>query len=461
MKLYFYGGAGEVTGVKYLIEAKTGPRKSINIMVDCGIVQGGKEEMADNYKDFPFNPQKVDYLFITHAHIDHVGLIPKLYKDGFRGKIFATPPTKDLMKLVLTDGQQIIERESRETGKRPLYSKEDLEGSLGLVKTTKYRRKRRLEDEIYFKFNDAGHMLGSAIIEIWVPKESGQAAGKKFVFSGDLGNAPTPLLNPPAKITEADYILVESTYGDRNHENRNERKEILENIIEETYSQKGVLMIPAFAVERTQELLCELNELVENNRIPQLPIFIDSPLAVRATGIYKKYPEYFNKEANHLIKSGHDLFKFPGLKYTEQVEDSKAINRILPPKIIIAGSGMSVGGRILFHEKFYLPDPRNCLLITNFQVKGTPGRQVIEGSRKIKIFDEEVLVRAKIASIESYSSHADQKALYDWLNNFSKPVKHIWTVQGEEKSAEALVQLIKDHLGIPASVPKRGEVVEL
>src|SRR4030043_973605 len=318
----------------------------------------------------------------------------------------------------------------------PLYRKEDVEGALALIRVKKYGKKHKLEDEIYYKFNDAGPMLGSAIIELW-------AEGKKVVFSGDLGNAPTPLLNPPAKITEADYILVESTYGDKVHENRDKRKEILENIIEETYSHKGVLMIPAFAVERTQELLCELNELVKNNRIPQLPIFIDSPLAVRATKIYKKYPEYFNKEASKSIKEGHDLFKFSGLNYTEQVEDSKAINRIMPPKIIIAGSGMSAGGRILFHEKFYLPDPRSCLLITNFQVRGTTGRKILEGNKKIKIFDEEVPIQAKIASIEGYSSHADQKALYKWLSNFSKPVKHIFAVQGEEKSAEALVQLIK------------------
>lgn len=455
MKLTFYGGASEVTGVKYLLEAnKIAHKKAVKILIDCGMLQGGKDASERNYQPFPFNAKEVDYLFITHAHIDHVGLIPKLYKYGFRGKVFMTLPTKDLASITLFDSCGILKREAREKGIEPLFEDKDVEGILGLIKTIKYNRKHKLESDIHFRFNDAGHMLGSSIIEIW-------AEGKKIVFSGDLGNAPTPLLKPPTKIAEADYILVESAYGGKIHEGKELRKGILENIIEETFNEKGVLMIPAFAVERTQELLCELNELVENSRIPQMPIFIDSPLAIKATEIYKKYPEYFNKETTEMIKRGEDFFKFPGLIYTEQVTESKAINRISPPKIIIAGSGMSVGGRILFHEKLYLPDPNSCLLITNYQVKGTLGRRLLEGEKKIKIFDDEVLVRARVASIEGYSSHADQKAIYDWLNNFSKPVKHIWAVQGEELSSKPLVQLIKDNLGIPASVPKLGEVVEL
>jgi metallo-beta-lactamase family protein len=454
MKLTFLGGAGEVTGVRYLLEAKAGVKKSVKILIDCGMLQGGKDAHEKNYEPFPFDAKEIDYLFITHAHIDHVGLTPKLYKSGFRGKVFVTPPTKDLAEITLADSCGILERESRENGISPLFNAEDVKGILGLMHPIQYGKKHKIEGEIYFKLNDAGHMLGSSIIEIW-------AEDKKIVFSGDLGNAPTPLLKPPTKIDEADYILVESTYGNKIHENRGERKEILENIIEETYGQKGVLMIPAFAVERTQELLMELDELVRNNRIPKIPIFIDSPLAVKATGIYKKYPEYFNKEAEAQIRSGQDFFKFPGLIYTEEVNASKRINQVSPPKIIIAGSGMSVGGRILFHEKLYLPDSRNCLLITNYQVKGTLGRKLLEGEKEIKIFDEAIQVNAKIASIEGYSSHADQKALYDWLGNFTKPVKHIWAVQGEPEPSEALALLIKDHLGISASVPKIGEVVEL
>jgi len=454
MKLYFYGGAGEVTGVKYLLETKAGAKKTIKILVDCGMLQGGPREFEENSKDFSFDPKSVDYLFLTHAHIDHVGLVPKLYRDGFRGEILTTEPTKDLMGLVLRDSQQILEKEFRKKGGDVLYSRKNVEQVLMLVKTVKYGRKRKLEGNVSFRFNDAGHMLGSAIIEIWAEK-------KKIVFSGDLGNSPSPLLKPPTKIKDADYVLVESTYGDRNHENRDERKGAFENVIEETYKNKGVLMIPAFAVERTQELLCELNELVANCRIPQMPIFIDSPLAIKATEIYKKYPDYFNKDAKSFISKGHDLFKFSGLKYTEQVEDSKAINIVSPPKIIIAGSGMSAGGRIVFHEKMYLPDSRNCLLITNFQVKGSPGRRILEGAKDINILDENVPIKAKIATIQGYSSHADRKALYNWLDNFNKPIKQIWAVQGEEEPAKSLVQLIKDHLGISASVPRSGETVEL
>jgi metallo-beta-lactamase family protein len=454
MKLHFLGGVGTVTGAKYLLEVKTKSQKMVKIFVDFGMVQGTREAEEENYKDFPFNASEIDYLFITHAHIDHIGLIPKLCKEGFKGKIFATSPTIDLVQLTLDDSQKILEREARDIGRPPLYTKQDIKKSLALMNPVQYQAKHKLIDEIYFRFQEAGHILGSAIIEIW-------AEGKKIVFSGNLGNAPLPLLNPPAKIIEADYVLIESTYGNRIHEDRTERKEALENIIEDTFSKKGVLMIPSFAVERTQELLYELNELIENHRIPRVPIFIDSPLAIKATEVYKKYRDYFNKEATDLIKTGDDLFRFPGLTLTEDARNSRAINRILPPKLIIAGSGMSTGGRILFHEKFYLPDPRNCLLIITFQAKNTLGRQILDGAKKVKIFNEEIPVRAKVVSIEGYSYHADQEDLYNWLANFSKPVKHVFTVHGEKEASKALVQRVKDHLGMSASVPKLNEVVEL
>lgn len=454
MKLTFWGGAEEVTGVKYLLEAKTDKEKPVKILIDCGMLQGDKEAHDRNYEPFTFDAKQIDYLLITHAHVDHVGLAPKLYKHGFRGEVFMTPPTKDLASLTLYDSQEIMEKEAWKDGQEPIFTREDVAGLLGLIKTVKYGRKHKLQDEIYFKLNDAGHMLGSSIIEIW-------AEGKKIVFSGDLGNAPTPLLRDPTKITEADYILIESTYGNKIHENRAERKENLENIIEETCSQKGVLMIPAFAIERTQELLSELNELAENGRIPKIPMFVDSPLAVKSTEVYKKHTEYFNKEAVKQIKNGDDFFKFPGLVYTEEAQASKSINNIAAPKIIIAGSGMSTGGRILFHEKLYLPDIKSCLMISNYQVKGTLGRKLLDGEKIIKIFNEDVEVKAKVVSVQGYSSHADQNALYEWIGNFTKPVKHVWAVQGEKEASETLALMIKDHLGIPASVPKAGDVVEL
>jgi metallo-beta-lactamase family protein len=462
MKLHFYGGAEEVTGVKYLLEIKIDSEKTVRILIDCGMLQGDKEAHDKNYEQFPFDAKQIDYLFITHAHIDHVGLAPKLYRHGFRGKVFMTPPTKDLSSLTLRDSQKIMEREAWKDGREPIFTEGDVMGFLELINTIKYGRKHRLQDEIYFKFNDAGHMLGSSIIEIWAPRrDSGQTGTVKIVFSGDLGNAPTPLLKNPTKITEADYILIESTYGNKIHENRAQRKEILENIIEETCIQRGVLMIPAFAIERTQELLSELNELAENGRIPRVPMFVDSPLAVKSTKVYEKYTEYFNKEAIEQIKNGDDFFKFPGLIYTEEAQASKAINNIAAPKVIIAGSGMSTGGRILFHEKLYLSDIKSCLLISNYQVKGTLGRRLLDGEKMAKIFNENIEVKAKIASIQGYSSHADQKALYGWISNFTKPIKHIWMVQGEKESSEALALIVKDHLGISASVPKNGDVVEL
>lgn len=454
MKLHFYGGAETVTGVKFLIEAKADSKKSVKILVDCGAVQGARKDEEENYRDFAFNSAEVDYVFITHAHIDHIGLIPKLCKEGFKGKIFATAPTIDLAKITLEDSCNLLEREARELHRKPLYAKGDIDKALSLMSPVYYNKKRKIEDEVYFRFQDAGHILGSATIELW-------AEGKKIVFSGDLGNEPAPFLNPPTKIKEADYVLIESTYGNRTHEGRMKRKEILENTIEEVFGKKGVLMIPSFAVERSQELLFELNELVENHRIPRVPIFIDSPLAIKVTDIYKKHQEYFNKKAAYLIKSGDDLFNFPGLTLTENVEESKSINRVSPPKVIIAGSGMSTGGRILFHEKNYLPDSNNCLLIISFQVKGSLGRHILEGAKKVNIFNEQIPVKAKIVSIEGYSSHADQDALYNWLANFSKPIKQIFAVHGEKEASEKLVQRVRDHLGIPASVSKKGEVVEL
>ncbi|MBD3282314.1 MAG: MBL fold metallo-hydrolase [Candidatus Portnoybacteria bacterium] len=454
MKIQFHGGVRTVTGSKFLIKARATNKKEINVLFECGMTQGTKEAEEENYKDFPFDPKQIDYIFITHSHIDHIGLLPKICKDGFKGKIFTTPPTIDIAKLILEDSQNIMEMEARKEGKKPLYESADISKCLSLIEPINYGKKHKLEGETYFRFQNAGHILGSAIIEFW-------AEGKKIVFSGDLGNNPSPLLNPPKEIRQADYIVIESTYGDRNHEDKEERKERLENVIEDTFCEKGALMIPAFAIERSQELLYELNELVENNRVPRMPMFVDSPLAINVTEVYKKHSKFFNKKAIQSINYGDDLFKFPGLTLTKTSEESKSINRVAPPKMIIAGSGMSTGGRILFHEKIYLPDPRSCLLIINFQVENSRGRKLVEGAKNIEIFDENIPVRAKIKTIEGYSSHADKDGLYNWLCNFEKPVKQIFAVHGEMQASESLTQRIKDHLGIESTIPKKGQEFQI
>lgn len=449
MKLHFHGAAQMVTGSNYLLETK-----DTKILIDCGLFQGAKHVGDKNYEKFPFNPKEIDFLLVTHAHVDHTGRIPKLYRDGFRGKIFATKPTKDFAYIMLEDSQGILEKEARHLGKEPLYQFADVKACLELIKGVNYAEKINLGDGISFQFRDAGHILGSAIIELW-------AEGKKIVFSGDLGNQPVPLLNPPELINEADYLVIESTYGDRIHEGKRKRKDLLENAIEDTIAKGGTLMIPAFALERTQELLYELNELVENRRIPKVPVFVDSPMAIESLEVYKKHPECYNKKATYLIESGDDLFKFPGLKLTKTAEESKQINNVKPPKVIMAGSGMSTGGRIVHHEIRYLPDPNSCLLIVSYQVAGSLGRRILEGAKDVRIFDEIVPVRAEIRAIGAYSSHADQQELYDWLTSFKKPASKIFVVHGEEGPALSLVQRIKDHLGIDASAPILGDVVEL
>ena len=449
MKLHFFGGTQMVTGSNFLLETK-----NAKILIDCGLFQGIQHVEDKNYEKFPFDPKKIDFLLVTHAHLDHIGRIPKLFKDGFKGKILATRPTKDFAYEMLLDSQGILEDEAKRFHKEPLYKEIDVDKSIKLIEGVDYGEKINLGKGITCRFQDAGHILGSAIIEVWAEK-------KKIVFSGDLGNPPVPLLRSTKFIEEADYVLIESTYGDRVHENKEHRQDVLENVIEDTVTQGGTLMIPAFALERTQELLFELNELVENHRIPQVPVFIDSPLAIRSLEIYKKYPEYYNQEATYLIESGDDLFKFPGLVFTETVEESKKINEVKPPKIIVAGSGMSTGGRILHHEIRYLPDPNSAILFASFQVAGSLGRRILDGAKEVKIFNENIVVRAKIRSIPAYSAHADQEMLRKWVDKIKRPIKHVFVVQGEAGPALSLVQLIRDHLGIDASAPMLNEVVEI
>ena len=441
-----------MTGANYLVECA-----GDKVVVDCGMQQGGRFAERENYNPFGYNPAEVAAVLLTHAHIDHIGRLPKLYRDGFRGGIYATYPTLDLARLNLDDSLHIIEEEARHFKEEPFFSEEDLIGCWKNTHGRNYHQDIDITPSIKVRFNDAGHILGSSIIEMFLSEGDRQV---KLVFSGDLGNPPTPLLRPTETIAQADYILVESAYGDRLHEDRNARKGKLRQVIEGAVKNGGVLMIPAFALERTQELLYEINGFVESGRLPQVPIFVDSPLAIKATGVYQKYSDYFNKEAKYLIASGDDLFNFPGLEFSLTTESSKAINAVPPPKIVIAGSGMSEGGRITHHEKRYLPDPKSTLLVIGYQVSGTLGRRLLDGAQEVKIFGEEVAVRAQIKAIGGYSAHADQAGLLNWVGQ-TQNIKKVFVVQGEAGPASALVQKIKDNLNMAAEVPAAGEVFEL
>ena len=453
VKLYFYGAARSVTGANYLLEVGDETHKT-KILIDCGLSQGGRMIEKENYENFPYDPKGIQALLVTHAHIDHTGRIPKIYRDGFRGKIFGTPPTLDFAKLLLLDSEHIIREEAEKQGIESLYTIDNVESASELFEKIDYHKEFEIGPEITAEFLDAGHILGSSIIKI-------KAEGKTIVFSGDLGNPPTPFLRPTEFVDQADYVVIESAYGDRLHESREERQEILKNTIKDTIGKGGVMMIPAFAIERTQELLFELNDLVEHRDIPAVPVFLDSPLAIKATAIYQKYPEYYNKEAVYLIKSGDEIFKFPNLKFTPTIEDSKKINDIPAPKIVIAGSGMSTAGRILHHERRYLPDLKSTLLIIGYQTKGSLGRRILDGEKEVRIFDETVPVRCNIKAIGGYSAHADQAGLKNWIDKIKRPIKKVFLVQGEEAAETALQNIVKKELRIDVEAPEMGESFEL
>ncbi len=453
MKLTFCGGAQVVTGANYLLETS-----QAKVLVDCGMEQGDRHAEETNYQPFSYNPAEIDFVFITHAHVDHVGLLPKLLKHGFKGKIFMTPPTRDLAYLNLVDSESIIHHEAEEHHLEPLYEKQDVEAVFDRVETTGYQQLHDLGKGVTFRLRNAGHILGSSIVELWL--EDG-AEKKKFVFSGDLGNPPVLFLDPTEFIDEADYVFVESAYGNRIHEGRAERKNKLEDVLESSIGSGGVLVIPAFALERTQEILFEMEDLINNHRVPDCPIFIDSPLAIAMTEVYEKYPDFLNERARAEFAQKKKFLESPRLHFTKTVEESKAINHVSPPKIIMAGSGMSTAGRIIFHERLYLPDPKNTILIIGYQTQHSLGRKLVDHVSPVRIMGEEVPVRAHVKAIGGYSAHADQTMLLNWVNHFQTPPRKVFVVQGEPESSQALSQLIRDHLGFDASVPTASEEMEV
>lgn len=449
MELIFYGGTKQVTGANYLLESSD---KKTKILIDCGLIQGGMFVEPKNFEDFPYNPKDITALIITHSHIDHIGRIPKLWKDGFRGKIYSTPATKDFAELLLLDSEHILSENAKELKKEPLYTIDDINESLKIWQKIEYHEKFNIND-FKIEFFNAGHILGSAIILI-------QAESKTIVFSGDLGNYPPPIIKTTEKINYADYLIVESAYGDRIHQ-KIEQEEELEDVIEETVNNGGVLIIPSFAMERTQDLLYHLNQLIENGKIPKIPVFVDSPLAIKLTSLYSKYAKYFNDNIKKQIESGDDILNFPMLNTTLTTEESKSINEVFPPKIIIAGAGMMHGGRILHHAKRYLSDPKSTILFIGYQAEGSLGRQILDGAKEVKIFGEKIEVKCNIKQIESYSAHADQNQIIEWIKPMRLELKNIFIVQGEENAMKALSQRIKDELAIDVIIPSYGESFDL
>jgi len=451
LKLTFAGGTGSVTGANFLIEAPE-TDGGIKFLVDCGLNQGTK--MADewNWNPFPYDPSTIDILFITHAHIDHIGRIPKLVHDGFTGIIYSTIPTKDITELMLQDTANILGHSDNTTLKE-MYSPAILERTMKLWKTIDYHQDLAV-GPLVFRFRDSGHVLGSGMLELIYNN-------KKIVFTGDLGNSPSPLLRDTEPLQKVDYLLMESVYGDRNHSERAVRREKLEATIEDNYKRKGTLVIPTFSLERSQELLFEIDQLVEHDRIPQMPIFFDSPLGIKLTKIYGKYTQYFNDFARKIVGEGNDIFNFPGLKSTLLTEESKEILHSVNPKIVIAGSGMSNGGRVLHHEANYLPNPNNTLLLTGYQSLGTMGRAIQDGAKEIHINGQTVQVRANIVFIDGYSGHKDSDHLVEFVSQTADTLKKVYVAMGEPKSSLYLTQRLRDYLGLEAYAPQEGDVVEL
>ena len=474
MKITFLGAAKTVTGSNFLVEAA-----GKKFLVDCGMYQGQAAEELENADPFAFDVDTIDFVLLTHAHIDHSGRIPKLFNEGFRKPIIATKATCDLCEIMLPDSGHIQEMEIEwrnrkriRDGKDPLpqlYTAEDALKCLQAFERVNYDEIVPIDENIKVRFNDAGHMLGSAIIEIWI-KENGKE--EKIVFTGDLGNDDIPLLASPSTIADADYLIMESTYGNRLHMRNNEKAEIFLDIVSETIDRGGTVVIPSFAVGRTQEILYELNRIKEKTKdeaflkkyekLMRVPVFVDSPLAISATEVFKENMNLFDDETQMLIKRGDNPLEFDGLKFTRTAEESKELNMMNQSAIIISASGMCDVGRIKHHLKHNIWNPINTILFVGYQAPGTLGRRIVDGQKNIKIFGEDIAVKAQIEYIEGYSGHADQKQLLNFVKAFQKKPKHIFLVHGEEESEIELKQKILEEIEeIDVTIPEYGEEYEL
>ncbi len=462
MKLSFYGAAKEVTGSCYCVEAN-----GKKILIDCGMKQGQDEK---NGQKLPFPANEIDFVLLTHAHIDHSGRLPLLVKEGFRGKIYTVKPTRDLIEIMLKDSAKIQEMDAKWENKKakregrkfvsPLYSTSDVEGTLKLVVSCKYNETIKLYKGIKINFIDAGHILGSASVEIFLREGP---VHKKIVFSGDIGNLDQPIIKDPQYIDEADYVVMEATYGDRNHETRQDHASSLAKLIDQTLSRKGNIIIPSFALGRTQELLYLLREIKEKKLVsnPDFPVYVDSPLGSEATRLYDDDLKiYGDSQTRQIVEEGSNPLSFDNLFFTDSVEASKAINKDSTPKVIISSSGMCEGGRIRHHLKHNLWRQESAILFVGFQAHGTLGREILEGAKKVMIYGEKIMIAATIHNFTGLSAHADKDGLLKWVNAFQKKPETVFVSHAEESVAETFVDQLKE-LGFLATAPDFQSVYDL
>ncbi|MCL5036123.1 MAG: MBL fold metallo-hydrolase [Chloroflexi bacterium] len=459
--LTFMGATQTVTGSKYLLECE-----GKKYLIDCGMYQGIKKLRERNWDKFPVDPASIDGVLFTHAHIDHTGYFPRLVSEGFSQLAHCTTPTVDLLKIMLPDSAHLQEEEAKYANKKgfskhypalPLYNAEDAEKACERLTPISFYMDLVLDSNISVTFRKAGHILGAAMLVMDI--KCGRKH-KRLVFSGDLGRKGIPLLPDPDIMEKIDYLVLESTYGNRLH-SEEDRSIILKSIILEMVDAGGILLIPAFAVERTQEILYILRFLSQNHQIPNIPVYIDSPMATAVTKLFDEYIDLLDYETRLLVAGGQKLFNFPNLHFTESTEESKALNDLKGPAIIISASGMATGGRILHHLRHRLPDPKNTILLVGYQAAGTRGRSLMEGAEFLKIHGEEVPVRAAVMTVEGFSSHADYDEILEWLSHIHHKPAHVYLTHGEVDAAKSLAQKIREFYGWNVSIPDYLDYVEL
>ena len=465
IKLKFLGAAQNVTGSRHLLEAN-----GVSVMVDCGLYQE-RQFRERNWESFPVAAANIDAILLTHAHLDHCGLLPKLAKEGFAGKIYCTAATAEIAQIILLDSAKIQEEDAEYKRKRhkkerrkgkypevPLYTTEDAEACLSLFSPVEYRQSIDIGDGVEATFYDAGHVLGSSIIRAKVRQEGQE---RIILFSGDIGRPDRPIVCDPTVFDTADYVLIESTYGDRVHEGKEDTKKAIGEVINSTKKTGGNIVVPSFALERSQEVLYYINELLLEGTVPRLKIFLDSPMASRITKVFQQHPELFDEKMTEFINQHESPFKFAGLEMAGRAEESKAINNVKGTVMVIAGSGMCSGGRVKHHLVNNISRPESTIMFVGYQAIGTLGRRIIDGEKQVRILGKEYQVKAKVVRINGFSAHADRDELFKWLRELEAAPRRVFVVHGESKSAKAFGDYIRGNTGWDVSVPSYQDEVML